>query len=79
MLKGNDGHEGKRMITERNRRIKKAILYHKVDIGKCSLLLGYNRKEFNVVLNEGKLNLGQIIAVANFVGLTTSEIVDLFF
>jgi hypothetical protein len=67
------------MITERNRRIKKAILYHKVDIGECSLLLGYNRKEFNVVLNEGKLNLGQIIAVANFVGLTTSEIVDLFF
>lgn len=66
------------MITERNRRIKKAILYHKVDIGECSLLLGYNRKEFNVVLNEGKLNLGQIIAVANFVGLTTSEIVDLF-
>lgn len=67
------------MITERNRRIKKAILYHRVDIGECSLLLGYNRKEFNVVLNEGKLNLGQIIAVANFVGLTTSEIVDLFF
>lgn len=67
------------MITERNRRIKKAILYHKVDIGECSLLLGYNRKEFNVVLNEGKLNLGQIIAVANFVGLTTSEIIDLFF
>ena len=67
------------MITERNRRIKKAILYHKVDIGECSLLLGYNRKEFNVVLNEGKLNLGQIIAVANFVGLTTSEMVDLFF
>jgi len=67
------------MITERNKRIKKAILYHKVDIGECSLLLGYNRKEFNVVLNEGKLNLGQIIAVANFVGLTTSEIVDLFF
>ena len=67
------------MITERNRRIKKAILYHRVDIGECSLLLGYNRKEFNVVLNERKLNLGQIIAVANFVGLTTSEIVDLFF
>lgn len=67
------------MITERNKRIKKAILYHKVDIGECSLLLGYNRKEFNVVLNEGKLNLGQIIAIANFVGLTTSEIVDLFF
>ena len=67
------------MITERNKRIKKAILYHRVDIGECSLLLGYNRKEFNVVLNEGKLNLGQIVAVANFVGLTTSEIVDLFF
>ena len=67
------------MITERNKRIKKAILYHKIDIGECSLLLGYNRKEFNVVLNEGKLNLGQIIAVANFVELTTSEIVDLFF
>jgi len=67
------------MITERNKRIKKAILYHRVDIGECSLLLGYNRKEFNVVLNERKLNLGQIIAVANFVGLTTSEIVDLFF
>ena len=67
------------MITARNKRIKKAILYHRVDIGECSLLLGYNRKEFNVVLNEGKLNLGQIIAVANFVGLTTSEIVDLFF
>ena len=67
------------MITERNKRIKKAILYHRVGIGECSLLLGYNRKEFNVVLNEGKLNLGQIIAVANFVGLTTSEIVDLFF
>ena len=67
------------MITERNKRIKKAILYHRVDIGECSLLLGYNRKEFNVVLNEGKLNLGQIIAAANFVGLTTSEIVDLFF
>jgi len=67
------------MITERNKRIKKAILYHRVDIGECSLLLGYNRKEFNVVLNEGKLNLGQIIAVANFVELTTSEIVDLFF
>jgi len=67
------------MITERNKRIKKAILYHRVDIGECSLLLGYNRKEFNVVLNEGKLNLGQIIAVANFVGLTTSEMVDLFF
>ncbi len=67
------------MITERNKRIKKAILYHRVDIGECSLLLGYNRKEFNVVLNEGKLNLGQIIAVANFVGFTTSEIVDLFF
>ena len=67
------------MITERNKRIKKAILYHRVDIGECSLLLGYNRKEFNVVLNEGKLNLGQIIAVANFVGLTTSEIVALFF
>lgn len=67
------------MITERNKRIKKAILYHRVDIRECSLLLGYNRKEFNVVLNEGKLNLGQIIAVANFVGLTTSEIVDLFF
>ena len=67
------------MITERNKRIKKAILDHRVDIGECSLLLGYNRKEFNVVLNEGKLNLGQIIAVANFVGLTTSEIVDLFF
>ena len=67
------------MIIERNKRIKKAILYHRVDIGECSLLLGYNRKEFNVVLNEGKLNLGQIIAVANFVGLTTSEIVDLFF
>lgn len=67
------------MITERNKRIKKAILYHRVDIGECSLLLGYNRKEFNVVLNEGKLNLGQIIAIANFVGLTTSEIVDLFF
>lgn len=43
------------------------------------MLLGYNRKEFNVVLNEGKLNLGQIIAIANFVGFTTSEIVDLFF
>ena len=67
------------MITERNKRIKKAILYHRVDIGECSLLLGYNRKEFNVVLNEGKLNLGQIIAIANCVGLTTSEIVDLFF
>ena len=67
------------MITERNKRIKKAILYHRVDIGECSLLLGYNRKEFNVVLNERKLNLGQIIAVANFVGLTTSEIIDLFF
>ena len=67
------------MITERNKRIKKAILYHRVDIGECSLLLGYNRKEFNVVLNERKLNLGQIISVANFVGLTTSEIVDLFF
>lgn len=67
------------MITERNKRIKKAILLHKVDIGECSLLLGYNRKEFNVVLNEGKLNLGQIIAIANFVELTTSEIVDLFF
>lgn len=67
------------MITERNKRIKKAILYHRVDIGECSLLLGYNRKEFNVVLNERKLSLGQIIAVANFVGLTTSEIVDLFF
>ena len=67
------------MITERNKRIKKAILYHRVDNGECSLLLGYNRKEFNVVLNEGKLNLGQIIAIANFVGLTTSEIVDLFF
>ena len=67
------------MITERNKRIKKAILYHRVDIGECSLLLGYNRKEFNVVLNEGKLNLGQIIAIANFVGLTKSEIVDLFF
>lgn len=67
------------MITERNKRIKKAILYHRVDIGECSLLLGYNRKEFNVVLNEGKLNLGQIIAIANFVGFTTSEIVDLFF
>ena len=67
------------MITERNKRIKKAILYHRVDIGECSLLLGYNRKEFNVVLNEGKLNLGQITAVANFVGLTTSEMVDLFF
>ena len=67
------------MITERNKRIKKAILYHRVDIGECSLLLGYKRKEFNVVLNEGKLNLGQIIAVANFVGLTTSEMVDLFF
>ena len=67
------------MITERNKRIKKAILYHRVDIGECSLLLGYNRKEFNVVLNERKLNLGQIIAVANFVGLMTSEIVDLFF
>lgn len=67
------------MITERNKRIKKAILYHRVDIGECSLLLGYNRKEFNVVLNERKLNIGQIIAVANFVGLTTSEIVDLFF
>ena len=67
------------MITERNKRIKKAILYHGVDIGECSLLLGYNRKEFKVVLNERKLNLGQIIAVANFVGLTTSEIVDLFF
>ena len=67
------------MITERTKRIKKAILYHRVDIGECSLLLGYNRKEFNVVLNEGKLNLGQIIAVANFVGFTTSEIVDLFF
>ena len=67
------------MITERNKRIKKAILYHRVDIGECSLLLGYNRKEFNVVLNEGKLSLGQIIAVANFVGFTTSEIVDLFF
>lgn len=67
------------MITERNKRIKKAILYHRVDIGECSLLLGYNRKEFNVVLNEGMLNLEQIIAVANFVGLTTSEIVDLFF
>lgn len=47
------------MITERNKRIKKAILYHRVDIGECSLLLGYNRKEFNVVLNEGKLNLGK--------------------
>ena len=67
------------MITERNKRIKKAILCHRVDIGECSLLLGYNRKEFNVVLNEGKLNLGQIIAIANFVELTTSEIVDLFF
>ena len=67
------------MITARNKRIKKAILYHRVDIGECSLLLGYNRKEFNVVLNEGKLNLGQIIAIANFVGFTTSEIVDLFF
>ena len=67
------------MITERNKRIKKAILYHRVDIGECSLLLGYNRKEFNVVLNEGKLDLGQIIAIANFVELTTSEIVDLFF
>ena len=67
------------MITERNKRIQKAILYHRVDIGECSLLLGYNRKEFNVVLNEGKLNLGQIIAIANFVGFTTSEIVDLFF
>lgn len=67
------------MITERNKRIKKAILYHRVDIGECSLLLGYNRKEFNVVLNERKLSLGQIIAVANFVGLTTSEIIDLFF
>ena len=67
------------MITERNKRIKKAILYHRVDIGECSLLLGYNRKEFNVVLNERKLSLGQIIAIANFVGLTTSEIVDLFF
>lgn len=67
------------MITERNKRIKKAILYHRVDIGECSLLLGYNRKEFNVVLNEGKLNLGQIIAIANFVELTTSEIIDLFF
>lgn len=67
------------MITERNKRIKKAILYHRVDIGECSLLLGYNRKEFNVILNEGKLNLGQIIDVANFVGFTTSEIVDLFF
>lgn len=67
------------MITKRNKRIKKAILYHRVDIGECSLLLGYNRKEFNVVLNEGKLNLGQIIAIANFVELTTSEIVDLFF
>ena len=67
------------MITERNKRIKKAILYHRVDIGECSLLLGYNRKEVNVVLNEGKLNLGQIIAIANFVGFTTSEIVDLFF
>jgi hypothetical protein len=67
------------MITERNKRIKKAILYHRVDIGECSLLLGYNRKEFNVVLNERKLSLGQIIAVANFVGFTTSEIVDLFF
>lgn len=67
------------MITERNKRIKKAILYHRVDIGECSLLLGYNRKEFNVVLNEGKLNLGQIIAVANFVGFTTREVVDLFF
>ena len=43
------------------------------------MLLGYNRKEFNVVLNEGTVNLGQIIDVANFVGLTTSEIVDLFF
>ena len=43
------------------------------------MLLGYNRKEFNVVLNERKLSLGQIIAVANFVGFTTSEIVDLFF
>ena len=67
------------MITERNKRIKKAILYHRVDIGECSLLLGYNRKEFNVVLNERKLSLGKIIAVANFVGFTTSEIVDLFF
>ena len=67
------------MITERNKRIKKAILYHRVDIGECSLLLGYNRKEFNVVLNEKKLSLGQIIAIANFVGFTTSEIVDLFF
>ena len=67
------------MITERNKRIKKAILYHRVDIGECSLLLGYNRREFNTVLNEGRLNLGQIIAVANFVGFTTSEIVDLFF
>ena len=67
------------MITERNKRIKKAILYHRVDIGECSLLLGYNRKEFNVVLNKRKLNLGQIIAVANFVGLSPSEIMDLFF
>ena len=67
------------MMTARNKRIKKAILYHRVDIGECSLLLGYNRREFNTVLNEGKLNLSQIIAVANFVGFTTSEIVDLFF
>lgn len=67
------------MITERNKRIKKSMIRHKVDICECSLLLGYNRKEFNVVLNEGKLNLGQIIAIANFVELTTSEIVDLFF
>ena len=67
------------MITERNKRIKKAILYHRVDIGECSLLLGYNRREFNVMLNERRLNIGQIIAVADFVGFTTSEIVDLFF
>lgn len=67
------------MITERNKRIKKTILYHRVDIGECSLLLGYNRREFNVMLNERRLNIGQIIAVADFVGFTTSEIVDLFF
>ena len=67
------------MITERNKRIKKAILYHRVDIGECSLLLGCNRKQFNKMINEGKLTILQILRLAYLVGWKDEEIIDLFF
>ena len=67
------------MITERNKRIKKSIIRHKVDVCECSLLLGCNRKQFNKMINEGKLTILQILRLAYLVGWKDEEIIDLFF